>query len=286
MIRHLLGLALGLAAVPAQAQERLEDPVAWSCFYCTEEERQAFALRKGEGPHLVYTGFNYGLLYAYRVERVGSELVVEKRSPASWLREQFDAMILHFRAGSGEFYYDWGLLQLVPPGWPGVRSDTMMWGHHVSSLHPLHEEARAIVQRVLNNTAIFRHFKADPYGRVIRFDFQLDGSVPYRARLRTGRTDLGYMDFYFDHETRNWEYLESADMRHFIQESPEDFLRADGGARSFYYSRTFQDAAPYFLQRAKWAGAKVHGEMPASGRDVRFDCSRMDDGLNCFVIHP
>lgn len=285
MMRHLLWLSLGLAAVPAQANERPVDPIAWSCFYCNEEERQAMAIRRGEGMHLIYTGFKYDLLYAYNVQRDGSELAVERWYPASWVSKQFNAMILQYHQSSGEFYYDWGLLQLVPPGWPGETSDSVMWGHHVTDLHPRHAEARATVQRVLNGTAIFNHMRADQYGRVLRFDFQLDGTIPYTARLRNGSTALGYMEFYFDYDTRNWEYLGSRDLRHPIQESPEDFLAADGGARSFYYSRTFQDPAPYFLQRAKWANVKVHGEMPSTQRDVRFDCSRMDGEINCFVIH-
>ncbi|WP_282294980.1 hypothetical protein [Stenotrophomonas sp. PS02289] len=285
MLKHLLWLSLGLAAVPAQAEERLEDPIAWSCFSCSEEERQAFALRKGEGSHLVYTGFNYGLLYAYRVEARGDELVVEKRYPIAWLARQFDEMILHYRQSSGDFYDEWGTFDLFPPGWPSDPKDTILWGHHVSSLHPQHADARATVKRVLNNGTRYSHFKGDYYGRVIRFDFQLDGSVPYTVRLKSGTTDLGYMEFYFDHDTRSWEYLGSQDLRHPIQETPEDFLGADGGARSFHYVTTFQGAAPYFLQRAKWAGAKVHGEMPNPRKNVRFDCSRMDGELNCFVIH-
>ena len=285
MMKHLLWLSLGLAAVPAQANERPEDPILWNCFACNEEERQAFALRKGEGGHFVYTGFNYGMLYAYLVERQGDELVVEKRYPASWVMLQFDEMILHYNRTTGDFYDQWGTFQPVPPGWPSDPSDSVMWGHHVSGLHPLHAEARETVKRILNRSIRYDHFKADPYGRVIRFDFQLDGSVPYTVRLSTGTTALGYMEFYFDYDTRSWEYLGAQDFRHAIQETPEDFLGADGGARSFRYVTTFQDGAPYFLQRAKWAGAKVHGEMPSPRRDVRFDCSRTDGELNCFVIH-
>lgn len=285
MMRHLLWLSLGLAALPAQANERPEDPTAWMCYRCTDGEREAMALRKGEGDHLIYTGFNYNLLHGYRVLPVGNELVVQALRPASWISTQFNAMILQYRQGSGEFYYNWGLLQMIPPGWPSETSDSVMWGHHVSSLHPRNAEARATVQRVLNNTAIFSHMRADVHGRVLQFDFQLDGSVPYVARLHNGDTATGYMEFYFDHDSRNWEYLGSKDMRHPIQESAHDFLGTDGGARSFTYVTTFQEGAPYFLQRVKWAGGKVHGEMPNPRKNVRFDCSRMDGELNCFVIH-
>lgn len=283
MMKHLLLLALGWAAVPAQARDNPDDPIAWSCFYCTEEERQAFALRKGEGGHLVYTGFNYNLLYAYQVERLGNELVVQKRYPAYWLTEQFNELILKFNKITGEFVYNWSSLSMIPPDWPATGTDATMWGHHVSSLHPMHLEARATAQRVLNNTAIFSHFRAGPDGRVIVFDFQLNGSTPFIARLGTGRTGYGSMDFYFDHKTRNWEYLESKDYHNPIQESAEDFLAADGGPRSFNY-RTYYDGQPHFMQRAKWAGVQVHGELNGR-RPMRFDCSRMDGNIQCFIIH-
>ena len=283
MMKHLLWLSLGLAAVPAQADERPEDPIAWSCFYCTEEERQAKAIRMGEGMHFIYTGFNYGLLYAYNVQRDGIELAVERWYPASWLSEQFDSMILHYRQSSGKFYDVWGMFQLIPPGWPSPQSDTVLWAHHVSGLHPLHAEARATVKRVLNSVVRYNHLRADPYGRVIRFDFQLDGSVPYTVRLGTGTTGLGEMEFYFDHDTRSWEYLRSGDFHTYMQESPEDFLAADGGPKSFYYT-SFFEGQPYFMQRAKWAGVKMHGE-PIPWRRMRFDCSRMDGDIHCFVIH-
>lgn len=282
-MKHLLWLSLGLAAEPAQAQERLDDPIAWSCFYCTEEERQAMAIRKGEGGHFIYTGFNYGLLYGYLVESNGTELVAHRRVPAAYIREQFDDTILLFNRITGEFVYNWSSLSLIPPDWPGTGTDATMWGHHVSSLHPMHLQARAVAQRVLNSSTIFDHFRADPYGRVLLFDFQLDGSTPFIARLGGGTTGLGSMDFYFDHETRNWEYLQSRDYHNPIQESPEDFLAADGGPRSFSY-RTYYNGQPHFMQRAKWAGVKMHGE-PIPNRPMRFDCSRMDGDIHCFVIH-
>lgn len=295
MMKPFIWLSLGLAAVPAQAEvpvydavvipanERPADPIAWSCFYCTEDERDAMALRMGEGVHFIYTGFNYRLLYALKVEREGENLVVHRGRPTTWLAEQFDEMILRYNRSSGEFVYDWSSLSLIPPDWPGTGTDATMWGHHVSSMHPMHLESRAVAQRVLNNSSIFRHFKADPYGRVIVFDFQLDGSTPFIARLGTGKTGYGSMDFYFDHETRNWEYLQSKDYHNPIQESPEDFLAADGGPRSFHY-RSYYDAQPHFMQRAKWAGITMHGE-PIKNRPMRFDCSRMDGDIHCFVIH-
>jgi len=282
-MKQALWLSLGMFTIPASADERPADPIAWACYMCTEEERQHVALGRGEGQHLVYSGGNTTTLYGYEVTRQGGELVARGFTPAGWIITQYRHFMADYKSDRGQFVHDWGLFAISPPPSQDSFGDTRMWGHHVSSLNPRHQEAREKVKRILNNSGTFSFLRADPYGRVLRFQFQLDGSSPYIARLNVS-TGIGAMEFYFDMETRSFQYLQSADFHNPIQESAEDFLAADGGPRTFAY-RSYYDGQPYFIQRANWAGVKVHGALNGL-RSMRFDCSRMDGDTHCFVIYP
>lgn len=283
MMMKALWPLMGMIAMSANANERPPDPVAWSCHMCTEEERQSVALGRGEGQHFVYSLTNWYSLHGYEVTRQEGGLVVRGFTPPNWITNQYREFMEDFNESRGGFVHNWTYFEVYPPGSPHVLSNTIMWGHHVSSLNPRHEEAREIMRRILNNTTTFNFLKADAYGRILHFDFQLDGTAPYIARLQVGGVGLGAMEFYFDMESRSWEYLRSMDYHTYIQESPEDFLAADGGPRSFNY-RTYYQGQSYFMQRAKWAGVKMHGEL-SGHRPTGFDCSRRDGDIHCFVIH-
>ncbi|GEM_PF-361606 len=274
---------VGMIAIQANANERPADPVAWSCYMCTEAERQQMAIGRGEGQHLLYSVTNRSALYGYEVTRQDGGLVARGFTPAGWITTQYREFMEDYNSSRGGFVHNWSFFVVYPPGSPHVRSDNMMWGHHVSSLNPRHEEAREIMRRMLSWTSAFSFLREDAYGRILRFDFQLDGASPYIARLNIGSKGLGVMEFYFDMETRSWEYLDSQDYHNPIQETPEDFLADDGGPRSFNY-RSYYDGVPYFMQRAKWAGVKMHGEIMGL-RPTRFDCNRIGGDTHCFVTH-
>ncbi|WP_312316012.1 hypothetical protein [Stenotrophomonas sp.] len=279
MMKQALWLLLGMFAFSASANERPEDPIAWACYVCTEQERQQLALGKGEGEHLVYSAGT--VIYGYEVTRQGGDLVVRAFTPAAWISYQYREFMEDYNSSRGEFVYNWGLFS-IPPSSGSGPGETDMWGHHVSALNPTHVEARERVKRILNNNSNFSFLRVDPYGRVLRFQFQLDGSSPYIVRLNVGGA-LGAMEFYFDMETRSFEYLQSEDYHNPIQESAADFLAADGGPRTFGYL-SYTQGQPYFIQRAQWAGVKVHGELNGSRR-MRFDCSKMEGETHCFIVH-
>ncbi len=284
MMKKVIGCSLTMFALSANASERPEDPIVWACYMCTEDERQQVALGKGEGNHLVYgAGTSSSSLHGYYVSRQGEELVATRANPPGWMYTQYREFMADYNVHRGEFVHDWGLFAISPPPSPDNLGETRMWGHHVSSLNPGHAAARETVKRILNNNNTFSFLKADPLGRVLRFQFQLDGTSPYIANLNVS-TGIGAMEFYFDRDTRSFEYLQSRDFHHPIQESAEDFLAADGGPRTFAYW-TYYDGQPYFVQRAEWAGVKVHGTLNGK-RPMRFDCSRMEGDIHCFIIYP
>lgn len=280
-MRKLLWLALGLAALPVQAQERPDDPVAFKCYMCTEEERMELALGKGVGEHYVYGGSIYATsLYGYQVTSQDGQLVAEYFRPAGWMRSQYETMMYGYKSDRNEVVIQYGTVGLHAPGSPHVRSNHILWGHHVSALNPVHAQARELGRRSVT-ARMNSMLNADAeHGRLLRFDDPLGGDLPVIVRLNI-MYSLGYIEYYLDHDSRTWHYLGAGDFHHRIQETPEDFLAADGGPRTFRYP-TFDDAEPYLLERARWAGINVLGELPASGVPS-IHCSRVAGQIQCTV---
>lgn len=285
-------LMLLLAAVPFQsmAQERLDDPVARPCYMCNAAEMYERAAELGEGEHYLYDGGSWTNIQGFNVARVDGRLVATHFVPAAWIRKQYNELMKIYDQTRGEFVDSWGTVSLQPPGSPHVlmnqpQSNTILWGHHVTDLNPLHMEARAIVQRMLTRGIRFDYLRADTdHGRILRFESQLDGGAPLISRLNILHSYLGFIEFYFDYDTRTWHYLESGDRFARMQEKPEDFLSAGGGPRDFLYRKEYTELRPYFLQRARWAGVEVIGELPGYV-DVVFSCSRREEKIQCRIVH-
>jgi hypothetical protein len=269
-----------MAALPFQAAAEVEDPIARPCYMCTPQEMQERARNLGPGEHYVYGN---GALLGFRVTGGNGQVVAEQFAPAAWMRTQYTELMRIYNQHRGEFVDTWTSLTLNPPGSPHVRSDTILWAHHVAGVHPDHLQAREYVRRVLTNSTRFNYLKADKeHGRVLRFEAQLDGRMPLISRIHTGQTYLGFKEFFFDYDNKRWEYLESGDMYNRMQDRPENFLSADGGPRSFRYPYSYHELQPYFVQRAEFAGVKVIGQLPVRS-DVMFNCSRVGTQTECRI---
>jgi hypothetical protein len=278
-------LWLAMAAVPFHAVAEVNDPVARPCYYCTPDEMSERARSFGPGEHYVYSAAGSTNIQGYRVTEAHGQRVAEHFVPAAWIRTQYTEMMRLYNQSRGEFVDEWNSLSLQPPGSPHVLSvtDFVMWGHHVAGVHPQHKEAREIFSRLLNNTSRFSYLKADKeHGRVLRFEAQQDGRTPLIIRLKSGYAALGFVEYFFDHDSKRWEYLESGDVYNRMQERPEDFLSADGGPRSFRYPYTYYEVQPYFIKRAEFAGVNVIGQLPVRS-DVMFNCSRVGEQIQCRI---
>lgn len=278
-MRKLGWLLLAALSFQAAAEARLEDPIARPCYMCNASEMYAHAESLGVGEHYVYNGASVTNIQGFRVTNEGGQMVATHFAPPAWIRTQYNELMKLYDSSRGVFYDEWGTINLQPPGSPHVRNDNVMWGHHLSDLNPRHPEARDIVQRFLSRTSRFDYLKADAeHGRILRFESQLDGASPLIVRLKVYLSELGYMEFFFDHENRRWEYLRSADANLVLQEKPEDFLRSDGSPRRLVYRRGL---LPYFWQRAEWAGIEVSGTPAPGGTDVGYLCGRTAGNIRC-----
>lgn len=281
-MKRFLWLALGLTALPAQAQERPEDPVAFKCYMCTEGERVALALSKGVGERYVFGGGIYATsLHGYRVTSQAGRLVAEYFQPAGWMRSQYETMMYGYKADRGANVVEFGTVSLHAPGSPHARSDNLLWGHHVSALNPVHPQAREIARRSVEGR-MQSFVNADAaHGRILRLESEFGERLPLIVRLNIIRTGLGEIEYLFDHDSRTWNYLQSGDFHHYMQETPEDFLSADGGPRTFRYPG-LDDGEPYLVKRAHMAGIEVLGELSGSGTPSIY-CSRVAAAIQCRI---
>jgi len=273
-----------LAALPFQgaAEERQDDPIARPCYMCNASEMYERAESLGVGEHYVYNGASWTNIQGFNVSEVGGKLVATHFAPPAWIRKQYNEMMKIYNSTRGEFVDQWGTIDLQPPGSPHTRSNTVMWGHHVTDLNPRHLEARETVRRLLTRSTRFAYLNADTeHGRILRFESQLNGGTPLISRLNILHSYLGFIEFFFNYDPRRWEYLESGDRSARMQEKPEDFLAPDGGPRNFSY-RDYYELQPYFLERAKWAGVEVIGQLPVR-QNVVFACSRRDEKIQCQI---
>lgn len=274
-----------LAALPLQsmAQAAVEDPIARPCYMCNANEMYDRAESLGVGEHYLYDGASRTNIQGFNVTEVGGKPIATHFVPPAWIRTQYNEMMKIYDQNRGEFVDEWGTVALQPPGSPHVRSNTVMWGHHVAAVNPRHQEAREIVQRMLSRTFRFDYLRADTeHGRILRFESQLDGGTPLISRLNILHSYLGFIEFFFNYDTRTWEYLESGDRFARMQEKPEDFLSPDGSPRDFRYRRDYTELQPYFVERARWAGVEVIGQLPTFA-EVVFSCSRRMEKIQCVI---
>ena len=280
-MRNLLWLLL--AALPSHALADIKDPIARTCYYCTPDEMSERAKALGPGEHYIYDGASWTNIQGFHVTEQNGQRVAQHFQPAAWIRTQYNAMMKLYDQPSGRFVDQWGTVSLQPPGSPHVlmeqiKTDTVLWGHHVSDLNPRHPEARATVRRMLTGASRFAFLKADTeHGRILRFESQAYGMLPLISKLNINLY-LGWVESFFDYETREWVYLRSSDESNLVQESVDDFVLPDGSPRRLTNAREFD---PYFRQRAAWAGVDVIGTPLQGFRSATYLCSRTAGKTQC-----
>jgi len=282
-------LWLLLAALPYPAVASVEDPLARPCYMCTASEMYERAESFGVGKHYIYNGASWTNIQGFDVTEVNGQRVATHFVPEPWIRTQYNQMMRVYDQTRDEFVDPWGTVSLQPPGVPhvlleGPQSNTVLWGHHVAGVNPRNVEAREIARRMITRAIRFDYLHADKeHGRVLRIESPWGGVTPLISRLNILHTYLGFIEFYFDHETRRWEYLESGDRYARMQETPEDFLHAGGAPRDFLYRKEYRELRPYFMDRAKWAGVEIIGELPGYV-DMVFSCSRVQGKTQCRIV--
>lgn len=277
-----------LAAFPYPAVASVEDPLARPCYMCTASEMYERAESLGVGQHYIYNGASWTNIQGFDVTEVNGQRVATHFVPEPWIRTQYNQMMRIYNQTRDEFVDPWGTVSLQPPGAPHVlleqpQSDRVLWGHHVAGVNPRHLEARETVRRMITRAIRFDYLDADTkHGRVLRIESPWGGVTPLISRLNILHSYLGFVEFFFNYETRTWEYLESGDRYARMQEKPEDFLRPDGSPREYLYRKDYDELQPYFLDRAKWAGVEIVGQLPTYA-DVTFSCGRRDEKIQCVI---
>jgi hypothetical protein len=275
-----------LAALPVQAVASEDDPIAYKCYYCTPDEMEAVALAQGVGQHYVYDAKKLTIV-GYNVSQQGGELKAETFTPESWVEAQFLGLMNLYSPHDGAMYVSIGNVRLLAPGTEHGRSSRYLWGQDLTALNPHHQAARELVLRYLDehDKLAFLDTSASG-GRLLRFQYMLDGAHPIVAGVRFyGSDDSASTKYYFDHDTRGWRYIGSLfpqDSRYMlIQETREDFAPTEGRT-TFKYKAGESTWSRAFIERATWASIAMHGELPGY-RAMQFNCIRAADDIQCHI---
>ena len=288
----LILVALLSPCLPTQAQGRLPDPIAYSCYFCTDDEMEQVAIDQGVGEHYVYDA-NRGLpyfrdgegMYGYTVSLQGGMIHAARFEPERWLKTQYAALMYVSQNQRGTPEHRISGVNLLAPDAPHGRSavSSYLWGHHTSALHPLHARARQTLRRWIDANVDLEYMRADvEHGRVLQFAFQVGGLKPTLLQLTMSQSSRERIYFYMDRVTRQWEYL-GAESAASIEESADDFP-GPTGLRQFDLSHSNNDQSRMagFLQRAQWAGVPVQGHF--SERLWNYvDCTNVSGSPACTI---
>ncbi|WNH52939.1 hypothetical protein [Stenotrophomonas oahuensis] len=277
-----------LAALPMQAMANGDDPIAYKCYYCTPAEMEDVALAQGVGRHYVYDYASRSIM-GFEVAQAGGNLVANPFKAESWVDRQFRGMAALYDVTTSSMTIRFDEVKLLAPGTEhGREIGRMLWGHHLSALHPDHAEARETIHRYLTEhpELVFLDTTTSG-GRLLKFAHSIENPAPILATMHMGEEFLwgGRMrvDFYFDHATRHWHFLDAkAGGSYFVQNSRDDFAPAEGRFTfDHHYNRPELPLAA-FIERAGWASLPVHGEVvPGKTRSVR--CERTTDDIQCYL---
>ena len=263
VVKKLLLLLLPLilpSALASAATSAAQDPIAYSCYFCTWDEMQDAAVARGTGEHFIYDS-SRKYIVGFTVHDNDGTLNAVGFAPPVWIQTQFNAMINVHDAKARAFIHPVKNVSLLAPG-PQARSDVYLWGQHTSALHPRHEAAREIARRFIVQRARLDYLHADvEQGRLLRVMSVAGEEVPIVVRLEMSASSVGTVDFFYDHDNKRWEYLGARDVREPIQESADDFV-GPTGRRTYFYSMYHDRMSDYFVQRAHLAGVTVRGETP------------------------
>jgi len=274
--------ALGLLVVssPAAAASAVPpDPIAYPCYYCSYPEMEAVALSKGAGEHYVYDQ-SRNAIHGFVVTQQGANLGAAGFAPPQWVMRQFLAMLEVYDPVSGAFVHMMTNVNLFAPGRPHTRSDAYLWGHHTTALNILHGQAREIARRHISQRLVLPYLTADvEHGRLLRFQTSAGAFIPTIARLYPSSMRLGNVDYVYEHDSGSWHYLQASDYCNEIPESAADFT-GPTGRRMFTYTSAQTLLADYFIERARWAGVRILGEL-TPGREVTFLCTESASDRSC-----
>lgn len=295
---NLRRLSLALAALlpsamTAHAQTPPPDPIAYSCYFCTDDEMEQVAIDQGVGEHYVYDANRESLswpvglgIHGYTVSVQAGAIRAARFEPEGWLKTQYVALMRASHYSAGHPTHRISNVALLAPDSPHGRStvSSHLWGHHTSALHPLHVRARETVRRWIDANVDLQYMRADvEHGRVLQFAFQAGGLNPTLLRLDMAYNTLGQIYFYMDRATRRWEYLGAESSTSTVEESVDDFP-GPTGLRQFDFDSSTNDEGlkEGFLQRAQWAGVPVQGSF--STRNWNYvDCSNASGSPACTI---
>ncbi len=272
-----------LAALPLQAMANEDDPIAYKCYYCTPAEMEDVALAQGVGRHYVYD-YSDLRIAGFEVSRAGNNLVATSFVAEEWVQQQFIGFMALLDPSSGIKYVQFGDVELLAPGTDHGRVTQLLWGHHLSALHPDHGKARETVHRFLMSRRELQFLDTTlSNGRLLKFEHELASPSPIVASLAIGKYGVwGYTfnsKFQFDRESRRWHHAASSASGP-IQQTRMDFAPTDGIHR-FVISDHVNILGNAFIERAKWASIPVHGELPRWRAEFR--CERKADDIQCYI---
>ena len=278
-MKQLLWMAL--AALPMQAMANDEDPVAYKCYYCTPAEMEDAALRLGVGRQYIYD-YSDRTIAGFEVAQVGGNLIAAPFPVEDWLERQYQGFMALLDPPTGSMYALFQDVELLAPGTDHGRTTQLLWGHHLSALHPEHGVARETVHRYLTSAPELSFLDTTlSQGRLLKFESELDKPLQLYAALQFGRgITWGGSTFQFDRASRRWNHVSSS-ANSTIQQSREDFAPTEGTHR-YWFSQNVDEMGNAFIERAKWASVPVHGELPTSG-NVEFVCVRSGEDIQCTI---
>lgn len=175
-------------------------------------------------------------------------------------------------------------VELLAPGTDHGRYTQLLWGHHLSALHPAHGIARETVHRFLMSTPEFDFLDTSPSGgRLLKFEHELHSPLSLHAVLQFGRNifwdDIVYSTFQFDRASRRWHHAASSASGP-IQQTRMDFAPTEGTHR-FTINDHVNLLGNAFIERAAWASIPVHGKLPTWRAEFR--CERKAEDIQCYV---
>ncbi len=262
-----------------------DDPIAYTCYYCTPAEMEHVALQQGAGEHYVYDAARVDIT-GFTVTAQGNQLRAVSFTPAAWITTQFEALLAAYDTDRDETIHVFSDTYLHAPGSAHGRSMTVLWGHHLGGLNPDRETGREIVRRHLSDQPGLAYLSADVQeGRVLRFWFERGDAKPLLARLYfTSKPgflrSLGSATFYFDRGTRRWEYLASEGRQGQIPDSADDVVGPSGFQSYSFGSPSSEHELTAFVQWLDWAGIPVTGDV-TPGSSVTFTCRKTNGHIAC-----
>lgn len=283
LLSCLLPFAASVAAATASSTPAFDpdqDPVAFKCYMCTQDEMRDVALDKGHGIHYVYD-FHAPSISGFDVTLIGGKLIANHFNVEPWMQRQFDSLVSSYGSdGLLAYYHD---IRILAAGGDHTRAGMeVLYGHHLSLLNPDHQIELEKVLRYLHARLPEFLLPDDPSGRLLRLGYMQADSVKAKVRFDGMR---GYANFIFDYQTRQWRYVDSTVGSldgDYVQNSPEDFVPSPDW-NAYYFGAGDRRYAEDFLTRALWAGISVTGTMPATYGAVRFICSSTGGLIGCEI---